>query len=248
MILGSGTGLPNPKRAVPGYLLKIENMNILIDSGAGTLHRLVRCGVTYHDIDYILYSHLHPDHTLDLVSVLFASRNPENAREKDLAVIGPEGLEGFYDKLLSLYGATIAPESYMVRLREITDGEIDLDMCKVRAKRVEHTERSIGFRIELANGTSFAYSGDTGYCDNIVSLAKNVDLLLLECSGPNGFKATKGHLTPSAAGRIASEAGCKRLVLSHFYPVCDRHPIQRQTKEHFNGKTIIAKDNMRLKF
>ena len=75
LVLGSGTGIPNIKRQAPGYLLTVDGKRILLDSGPGTLQRLIHYGVTYQDIDYILYTHLHPDHTLDLAAILFAARN-----------------------------------------------------------------------------------------------------------------------------------------------------------------------------
>ncbi len=241
VILGSGTGLPHKKRWPSGYLLRAEGRNILIDSGWGTLHRLIRVGITYQDIDHILYSHLHPDHVHDFTSMLFAARNPRDPRRKDLAVIGPNGLEDFYNKLLALYGTPITPESYKVVFNELGDNELDLNFCKIRTLPVVHTKESIAFRIELKSGATLTYSGDTEYCENIVSLSKDADLLILECSFPDEF-GVKGHLTPSSAGRIASEAGSKRLVLTHLYPVCDRYPMLKQCRRHFKGSIVLARD------
>lgn len=246
LILGSGTGLPHPKRNPPAYLLNIEGKNILLDSGAGTLQRLIEYDITYQDIDYLFYSHLHPDHTLDLVSILFAAKNPRNLRKKDLIIIGPNELEDFYNKLLSLYGKSILPESYKIVFRKMEDNELDLGICKIVSRVLEHTDKSIGLRIELKNGASLAYSGDTDYCENIVTLSKDTDVLILECSFPDEFRV-KGHLTPSLAAKIASEANCKRLILTHFYPICDSYPILKECREYFKGKVILAKDNMRLR-
>jgi len=246
LILGSGTGLPNPKRAAPGYVLNVEEKNLLLDSGSGTFQRLIECGVTYQDIDYILYSHLHPDHTLDFISMLFASRNPRNLRKKDLIVIGPEGLEDFYNKMVSLYGSTIIPEKYKIILKEVADGEIDLGICRISTKVLLHSSKAIGFRIEAKDGGALVYSGDTDYCENIVRLSEGADTLLLDSSFPDEFKM-EGHLTPSEAGRVAEEAGAKRLILTHLYPVCDRYPILKQCRKSFKGKIMLARDYMSIK-
>ncbi len=245
LILGSGTGVPNAKRSAPGYLLNSDGKNVLIDSGSGTLHKLICYSVTYQDIDYIFYSHLHPDHTLDFVSMLFAARNPKSPRKNDLTVIGPKGLEDFYGKLLSLYGKSITPESYRIIFKEMEDSELDLGNFKINTRKMAHTERSIGCRIEFKSGGSLVYSGDTGYCDAIVELARDVEVLLLECSAPDEFE-TGGHLTPSLAGKIASRARCEKLVLTHFYPICDRYPILNQARKTYRGKIILAKDSMRI--
>ena len=58
-------------------------------------------------------------------------------------------------------------------------------------------------------------------------ISKNADLLILECSHPDGMKA-KGHLTPSLCGKIAAKANAKKLVLTHFYPEADKVDARRQ--------------------
>ncbi|MEE8359822.1 MAG: ribonuclease Z [Candidatus Omnitrophota bacterium] len=247
LVLGSGTGIPNVKRGAPGYLLTAKGKNILLDSGPGTLQRLIRYGVTYQDIDYILYTHFHPDHTLDLAAILFAARNGINPRKKDLVVIGPRGFNGFYDRLLALYPTAINPQSYKFVVKEMEEGELDIGGLKIRTKPVAHAEGSVGFRIDISGGSSLAYSGDTDYCENMVKLARRASLLILECSAPDEYKVA-GHLTPSIAGKIASLADPKKLLLSHLYPICDRYPILRQCRKHFKNKVMIAKDGMNIKF
>jgi ribonuclease BN (tRNA processing enzyme) len=91
-----------------------------------------------------------------------------------------------------------------------------------------------------------AISGDTGYCQNIIDLAFEVDLLVLECSFPDG-KKVEGHLTPSLAGRIALESRCKKLLLTHLYPVCDQFDIQRECEQVYKGKIILAEDLLKVK-
>lgn len=245
-IIGSGTGLPSPKRSAPGILLRVEGKNILLDSGAGTFQRLAKMGITYKNIDYILFSHLHPDHTLDMVSFLFAARYPVNPRRKEIVFIGPQGLKDFYDRLVGIYNGSITPTSYKVTIKEIRDGELDFKSWQLKAKPLPHTERSIGFRIQTKNNKIICYSGDTDYSDNIVELAKDSDILILECSTPNPIKV-KGHLTPSAAGKIASQSKSKKLVLTHFYPICDNFPIAKQASASFNGEVILAEDYKRIK-
>ena len=109
---------------------------------------------------------------------------------------------------------------------------------------VLHSDSSIGFRVE-AGGKSLVYSGDTDYCENIVRLGKSADLLILECSFPDERKAT-GHLTPTIAGRIAREASCKKLLLTHFYPVFQGHDIVKESQKEFSGEILLAEDGMKI--
>lgn len=72
--LGSGTGFPNKNRASPGILLKLPKLNILWDSGPGTMRQLAKLNLTTNDIDIIMFTHLHPDHTIDLIDFLFSAK------------------------------------------------------------------------------------------------------------------------------------------------------------------------------
>ena len=69
------------------------------------------------------------------------------------------------------------------------------------------------------------YSGDTDYSEDLIRLAQGADLLICECSLPEEMKV-EGHLVPSLAGRIASEAGCRKLLLVHLYPECEGRDIR----------------------
>ena len=244
-IMGSGTGVPSKKRSPSGFLLRIGRKNLLFDLGAGTMQRLSKIGVSYNDIDYIFLSHLHPDHSLDLVSFLFASRNPLAPRRKKIELIGPVGLEAFYGKIIKLYGGTILPKSYKVVIKELDDAFLKYRTWSVTAKRMIHTENSIGFRVKTPSGKIITYSGDTDYSSDVVKLGKNADLLILECSFPDPIK-TKGHLTPSFAGRIAKECGAKKLLLTHLYPICDKFPITKQCRRFFKGEIVVAEDFLKL--
>jgi ribonuclease BN (tRNA processing enzyme) len=54
----------------------------------------------------------------------------------------------------------------------------------------------------------------------------------------------KGHLSPSLAGQIASESRCKKLVLTHLYPICDAFDMKRQCASTYDGPVEIARDLM----
>ena len=64
------------------------------------------------------------------------------------------------------------------------------------------------------------YPGDCGPGKEVVNLAKDADLLILECTMPSG-SPSPAHLTPEDAADIALQSGTKQLVLSHFPPTAD---------------------------
>jgi ribonuclease BN (tRNA processing enzyme) len=246
-IIGSGTGMPSKTRAYPCTLVKIKDKYLVFDTGPGSLRQLFLAGVTYLDIDYIYYSHLHPDHSLDIVSILFAMRYNEPKRTKPLYIIGATGLKTFHEGLLSVFGETIKPKTFDLHLKEIDRGKLTYDGWEIIAEPVLHSMQSIGFRIESHDGKTLTYSGDTDYCDGIIRLAKKVNTLVLECSFPDEQKV-EGHLTPHLCARIASESHCERLILSHFYPVCDasmkgnNKDLLKKLTAIYNGTIIVAED------
>ena len=207
---------------------------------------MLEAGITYRDIDLLLYTHIHPDHISDLVPILFACKYTELPRGKELVCIGGPGFKRHFGKLKKVYGSWIDPQTYSLSIKEISEKPIPFRDMKIFSKPMAHIPESVGYRIELNDGKTIAVSGDTDYCRNIVDLAFGVDLLLLECSFPDG-KKVEGHLTPSLAGRIGSESHCKKLLLTHLYPVCDQYDILKQCRQVFQGELILGEDLMKVK-
>jgi len=245
-IIGSGTGVPSLKRGSPGTVIRTGDSIMLLDSGSGTLRRLLEVDIDFREIDYLLYSHFHPDHTSDLVPFLFASQyGSERKRVKELSIIGPVGIAEFYRSLKTAYGKWIVPQSFSLDLVEIDHDRMSFADFDLQGFPLVHSDHSVGFRLRSKEGKVVAYSGDTDYCANLIELAKGVDLLILECSLPDDRKVD-GHLTPSLAGRVAREAECRRIILTHFYPPCDDYDITGIVKEQYSGEVILAEDLMKI--
>lgn len=245
-ILGSGTSIPHPQRASPGLVIRFNKTTLLIDPSSGSLHRAERHGTEVKDIDYVLFSHFHPDHTGDLGPFLFALRNSEYFGSKKLTLMGPPGLRELHRGLLDFYGTYIHLESERLTLREMWDDELEFPEWSVRSLPVPHTENSVGYRFTDAQGKVFAYSGDTDYSAALIELAQDADVALIEAAQPSGLKMD-GHLTPELAGKIAREAGCKRLIITHLYPVCDDYDLLAEIRtSKYEGPAEIASDGMRI--
>jgi len=245
-ILGAGTGIPAKDKSPSGIYVRIAKERVLLDAGAGTLQRLFAVGATYADLDRIFLTHYHPDHCLDLVSILFAMRIPSRARTKRLTVYGPRGLRRLYRQLNEAYRGWLAPRSYKLVLKEIGPGRFRCGGYSVEAARMNHYDTgALGYRLTEGK-KSLVYSGDTDYCRPVVKLGRGADLLILECSTPDALKVD-GHLSPSACGRIAAESGCRRLLLTHRYPVFKGNVIVSSVRRVYSGPLQIAKDFTRVR-
>ena len=248
-ILGSGTCVPSLRRSSCSVLVEADQAKLLFDMGPGTMRRLLDAGATIGEITHLFFSHFHPDHTGELASFLFASKYPpERRRHSRLRITAAEGFMAFSGRLNDLYGHWVEMEEGVVDIFEMSSERPDylqIDPVDIHTFPLDHIESSIGYRITTPNGTSVVYTGDTDYCKNAVRLAMNADLCICECAFPDNMKVA-GHLTPSLAGKIATEAQVKALLLTHFYPECDDIDILEQCRKTYKGEIMRAEDLMRI--
>ncbi len=249
LILGSGTGTPLPYRASPSLALFAGRKVVLFDIGPGTIRQLTKAGIDHDGIEHIFITHFHPDHTADLIHFLFATRNPKVLQSREPFVItGPQGLKKFLAGLQSVYGKWLDIPDELITIEELnTKGPDrrsypDYDILSIPVK---HSPGSLAYRVYGKRRESVVYSGDTEYCSEIMDLAKGCDLLILECSFPEG-QTVEGHLTPSLAGQIATLAGVKKLLLVHFYPEVLETDISRDCRRSYEGELILGRDMLRI--
>lgn len=228
----------------------IQGRLILLDLGPGTLRQLTRAGMDHEQIERVCLTHFHPDHTADLVHLLFASRNPAVLRRRrPFTIAGPPGTARLIAALQEAYPAWLSLPPDMMAIEELGMGKRirrDDGNITVTTTPTNHTAASLAYRIEDGEGKAMVYSGDTGFCDTVVELAQGADVLILESSFPDGSEV-EGHLTPSLAGRMATLAGVRRLVLVHFYPECLRTDVAAQCRRAYDGELILGEDLLPLR-
>jgi len=247
-VLGSGTCVPSLERSSCSVLVETAGRKWLIDSGAGTLRRLLEAGTTIFELSHLLYSHLHPDHTADLVPLLFATKYPDGGRTEPLTIIAGRGFADFFNRLKQVYGHWIDIGDDLLKIVEMDAGNrdhlrtagVDIDTAPM-----EHSPQSVAFRLTGPGGKRLVYSGDTDYSEQLIDLARQADLLICESAFPENRKVP-GHLTPALAGAIAARAGVRRLMLTHFYPVCAQTDIEAECRRTYSGPLILARDLMRV--
>lgn len=251
IILGAGTGIPLAHLASPALVMTSAGETVLFDMGPGTLRQLARIGIGHERIGRIFFTHFHPDHTADLIHFLFATRDPRVLeKRRPFTILAPRGFKAFLEGMESAYGAWIRIPGEIMRVEELDackKGRIACPGFEVLTLPVPHTSQSLAFRVgSLSSGRSFVYTGDTGFAPELAEFAKNCDLLLTECSFPDG-QEVEGHLTPSQAGRMATLAGARKLVLIHFYPEVLATDIVSQCRTTFEGELVLGRDLLHLR-
>ena len=248
-ILGSGTSIPLSYRSSPSLMLNIDGDILLLDMGPGTLRQLARTGINSSSIDHIFFSHFHPDHTADLIHFLFVTRNPNIFdNRKPFLLSGSKGLKNLIYNLQKAYLGWIEIPKDIMTIEEFNNLETTVNNYKkytVSTYPVDHTESSLAYRIEDKRGKNIVYAGDTGFLKGIASFAAETDLLILECSLPEGGN-TEGHLTPAQAGRLASLSGVNKLLLVHFYPEVLSTDITGECRKHYRGELMLGRDMMSI--
>ncbi len=246
-ILGSGTCVPSLQRSACAALVRVGRARVLVDSGPGTLRRLLEADTRIFDLTHICYTHLHPDHTGELVPLIFATKYPDiQQRKTPLTICAGAGFGRFFRGLRQIYGNWIELPPGMLHVVELDNtgaDQIRFEEFTINTLPVEHNPESLAFRISDRRGKSVVFSGDTDYSDNLAVLAEGADLLICESALPDDQKVS-GHLTPSLAGRIATQAGVGKLVLTHFYPECEQADIREQCRKTYSGPLMLAEDLM----
>ncbi len=221
-VLGSGTAAADPERGPAGLLLEHAGATLLIDGGSGTLQRCARAGVDPVMLTAGLYSHRHPDHTGDLVPLLFAMVAARGRRTHSYPIWAGAGFEAFMAGLQGVYGKWIQPPG------GVTVHELPLtgsaataltDELTLVCAPANHSAGALHLRIDAPNAT-VVFSGDTGPSEALVELTRGADLLVCECAGSDHAPA-EGHMTPTAVADLARRARPREIWLTHLYAGTD---------------------------
>jgi ribonuclease BN (tRNA processing enzyme) len=245
-VLGAGSILPRAQHGCAGYALRpAQGAPVtLFDCGPGTLRQLPAAGIALEEIERVVLSHFHPDHCLDLFALAFARRNPAlGARLPELEIVGPRGLSELLERGATLFGAHGWTRFERARTTEVDPswGSLERSGLRLAWAPTGHTPNALAWRAEDGRGASLCYSGDSGEVDALAELARGADLFVAECSFPDEAPVEQ-HLTPSGCARLALRAGCRRLLLTHFYPGLYPEAARERAARTFAGPIEVARD------
>jgi len=250
IVLGSGSCVPSFVRYPASYFFHSPSLreNWLIDIGEGALFRLSEAKESYREIDRIFVSHTHPDHIGALVPLLLAlNYTPGFKRRKPLFIYGPDNVWEYLRMRLD-FAPYLKCDFPLEFIPCFHMSEVKIGDCLLKTEKMEHFEPTLGFRWNIGDKV-VVYGSDGALSDALIELSLNADLLILESSYPKN-KPGPGHLTTFEAGKVAAEAGARKLLLSHFYPevaAMNEVEIKEQVRSSgYKGEILVAKDLMHL--
>lgn len=240
-VLGSGGPIAEGGRAGTSYLVRVDGVpRLLVDAGPGSFLRFAEAGAQLATVRAIALSHLHVDHSGDLIDIL--NSGTFETLGEHLMVIGPDGrapfpsIAGFLQAMVGRQSGAFAylggytdgtDDRPRLDMREVTTAEgagkpvvIDLeDGMKLTAIPVHHgVVPSLGFRLEVA-GKSIVFAGDQSFLSESFETflqGSRPDLLIAHHAIPEGQGQPRGlHRSPGSIGELATRVAARRLILSH---------------------------------
>lgn len=284
--VGTGNPIPDRNRASSCTMIQYNNKYYLLDTGNGTNDVMATNGFAFSNINAILYTHLHADHTTDFVDIMI---NRWMTGGKELQIMGPPRCGGYYNFMLDFFADDLTYRQYRGIKRGVTElgmfkgvdvteytgtNTFNLDGMKVSTEALTHTMYNLGYRFE-AEGKSIVVSGDTSFDPNLIKLAKDADVLVIDANivASTAKKGTEEqaftddaidkpkpkyefagnfdvapHMGMDEVAKTAVEANVKTVVLTHLSPApfnLDK-ALAFFKEAGFKGQVLEAKDGLEI--
>ncbi len=183
VFLGRGDAFGSGGFKSASIFVELKNKILLLDCGPHTLQALKASGRDTTQIDWIVITHFHGDHFGGIPYFLLESTF-QAQRKKPLTIFGPPGIEKAVNDLFTILYKREASKArpFPIVYQEITpDHSFEDDEILIKAFSMNHTPEAQGYRLHC-NSTIIAYTGDTGWTDNLIPLISDAQLAIIECN------------------------------------------------------------------
>jgi len=270
VVLGSG-GPRAFGRGGSSYVILVDGRpRILVDAGPGAFLRIGELRLDLENVNTVLLTHLHIDHSADLAA-FFNARALTSDGPIEYHIFGPDGAglfpktSRFVDLLVGADGAfayqktfgareTFSVRDLAIRLDSTRTKVVDDDGLIVEEIATHHGDcPSVAYRITYKSAV-VVFSGDMdeSALPNLVQLAKNADLLIFDCAvldpAESPSQLYELHTPPKKIGQAARDSDVKSLLLSHLAPDVEgeQGAVRKSIRASFAGPVAFARDKLRV--
>ena len=238
-VLGCATPYPSVDNPCSGYLVSSGDTRVWMDAGSGTLAQLQRYA-RLDDLDAIWISHLHADHSADLLTAYYGAIYADVRLAAPIPLYGPPGIADRLAHFLT-NTSTRSPIESAFAVQELHDGHrVQVGPLTLTSREVAHGIPAFAVRIEIAD-KSLVYSGDTAPCASLTQLAEGCDVLLCEAeSAQEPAEDERVHHTPEDTGDTANSAQVGRLIVTHVGRFLTSQQAVARASTRFEGRIDYA--------
>lgn len=243
--LGTGGGryvTGQQRRRTAGIIVETEETKLHVDPGPGALVYANNELDTPEEVEGLIVSHAHPDHSSDAEPII---EMITEAYDNPAAVFANEtALNGYGDieKSISNYH-----EGLCSRIETLAEGsEFEYKDLKIESQEMFHGDpRTQGFTLET-DEKKIGFWTDTQYSEELLGLYKDCDVMVIYCTRPKG-NSVKGHTAIDEVPEIMESTEASTCIITHFgYAFLDSDLDEQKDylKERVEGKVVFADDNM----
>ncbi len=224
-----------------GFLVDFEGVKVHVDPGPGAFVYLKEKGIDYREIDLIVLSHLHLDHTADVNTLIEACT--DGGRRKGLCLFAPKSAVEGKDRVVLPYlikrldGVGIIEEGSELEYRGI----------KVRAvmKHSHHGAETYGLEL----GGSIVYVSCAKYERRMLDLYPKRPKLMIVNTTFYSRRVGVDHLSVEEVRELLDECRPQTTVITHFSMEMhqkDPQLVAKELERELGLRILAAYDGMEL--
>lgn len=218
----------------------LVNNNLIVDMPNGTLKQLLKMNLKPENIDTILITHMHGDHTADIpffLKYVFPFKNQNN----EITIVGPKGIKSKVIKLFEAYNFEDEKEiekSMNIKYIEISQNNIEMynvNQYKIKPILVSHGKEkpAYGYIINKTLGLT----GDSGFCEGVEEIVKNSAITIADTSLIEGDNC---HMGIDNIKYLTKKFG-KKIITTHL-----RDTTRKQLNLYKIENALVVEDGYKI--
>ena len=225
-----------------------KGTHVLIDCGTNLVGSMMRCNIDPMDITHIIVTHSHGDHISGLPTYLFyrflIAPGILGKEAQKLEIIGSKAtIQSVKEYIKVAYGAMV--DNPLIKFVEVNISDMyKIDSAEFHFFATKHQPETVGFCTNI-NEKKVVYSADTGISEEIVSYAKDADILIHDVVGTSKYSMLSGSHT------LCNEISplLNKYHVKNFYPVHrlsvykdDVDEYISELKTEYDGNLVVPND------